>query len=202
MSGNTSSLSNFNSKRKSNVATNVNRFDKENTSYGDRHEKTIELSIEPHFPDLNIIRTDDSSVLCINDGSDSSISETECKHDALYSQMSVQIIKMSNAAANNSDEFVAYGRNDMVEMRCAKIYADGSCLLSSLVHQLFQQKVNSSEHEKLIENIRKKVIEHIELNISSYLHCIEPRLKETGAKIGTDIEKGCLNFVRNFLVWC
>lgn len=209
MSGNTSPLSNFDTKRKSNVATNANYIDKENTTYGDRHEQTLELSIEPVIPDLNINKTDDSSVLCINDGSDSSMSlieETESKHDALYSQMSVQIIKMSNAAANNSDEFVAYGRNDMVEMRCVKIDPNGSCLLSSLVHQLFQQKVNSYEHKQLIENIRKKVVEHIETNIASYVHCIEPRLKKTEAKIGTDIEKECLNFVRNFLskenYWC
>lgn len=176
-------------------------------SKDEHYDQTVELSIEAVVPDLNqmVSHDDSSSCLMYDDDlnrSTDSVDEEEIKGDALYSQVTLQIIKMSNAAANNHDVLHEVSRNNTVQMKYVKMKPDGNCMLAAIVHQLFQRKVNSHEHDQLVGSMRKKVVEHIEANISSYIACIKSRLKE----ITDDIENDCLVFVQNYLskknYWC
>lgn len=138
---------------------------------------------------------------CILDEAECSIDEVESKRNALYSQMTMQLIKMSNATAINGDKLIVMRRceDNVVEMKYCAMDGDGSCLFSAIVHQLFRHKVNSSQHQKLVQELRHRVVQHIKANVQLYVDSIKPRLNETADILTKNIETDCANFVTNHL---
>lgn len=120
--------------------------------------------------------------------------------DILFTQLSVQNLKMKNAifSHNESKKSFSFNMDDDLSgaVNVSVIKDDGNCMFGALAHQLFYSKLNSKDHKKLTAELRKNVVKHIKENFDVFAHDIKGRVFEMHEKV-EDIEREC-NFFVNF----
>lgn len=108
---------------------------------------------------------------------------TENSAVQLSTQMSIQSIKMVNAAILNK-EAVQYSKTkqNLNAVKICQIEPDGNCLFAAIAHQLNQAKVGSAHHNELTEALKGQVIEHIKGNINAFAGYLRGRVDEYKSK--------------------
>lgn len=83
-------------------------------------------------------------------------------------------------------------------MQSCEIAKNGDCLFAAVAHQMFNVKLNSLEHKKMSDDLRKAAVNHIPSNFHSFKHDVKNRvLNENNGRVApADMEKMCLNFVK------
>lgn len=119
--------------------------------------------------------------------------------DLLYTQWSVQILKLKNAIFLHKEkvENIIFNLDDTVSgnVDISSIKSDGNCLFGAIAHQLFFVKLDSEQHAKLTAQLRKDVVEHITCNLASYTHEIKGRILESNSNV-QDIDQECKLFLK------
>lgn len=168
-------------------------------------ESLIALEIEPQFD----LQTHEMSHFTVNEEDDcmfdQSMSADELEtsqstslNEQLQHQITLQTIKMSNAAAMNEEKIVKVA-NIKFHVDIGSISPNGNCLFSSIAHQLYQVVLKSAEHERLTSKLREDVVDHIKANISDYVSCLKPRLPKPKKNASTDFNMQCVNFLNKGL---
>lgn len=109
--------------------------------------------------------------------------ETRIQYDdIMFTQLSVQNLKMKNAICLHKDAKEDFSFNLSKDVagtiKVAKMKPDGNCLFSALTHQLFYLKVDSKEHQTATMDIRQKSAVYIKENFSLFAHAIKGRVLE------------------------
>lgn len=109
----------------------------------------------------------------------------------MFTQLTQQINVMMSAVLRNSDSRKDMGfmiSNSMQTLNVANIAPDGNCLFSSLVHQLFRDKIGSKLHRQKTKQLRSRVVDHIlnPNNFPKYINELKNRVFENKKK--NDIE--------------
>lgn len=133
--------------------------------------KLIELKVEPITPKNHQIKQ------IVQNEAD--VFPSDDFADLLFTQMSVQQIKMVNASLLNNEDlsnlkFKKILREGVVKI--CNIKADGDCLFAAITHQLHYVKCDSSSHEKSTSKIKLSVIEYIKKNIESFENYLKGRV--------------------------
>lgn len=167
-------------------------------------ESENELSEEQNGSDVVIVDEEVYVVVDVvaeNSAAPFEIEETQYKIPIL-TQLTDQINIMLPAVLQNSDkreEIDFMINNSMQALNVVKIGRDGDCLFSSLVHQLFQYKINSKFHKKETRQLRKRVVDYILApnNFPKFMHELKDRVYQTKKKGDiTDIEMECKLWVK------
>lgn len=167
------------------------------------HDVEKNVSHEEHY----ILETDANenlSVILVDDSELKRIENIDQDNQELfYSQLSAQIKKVMAVTLKHDEqrEEVKYVlAKSLRKLMVAKIPGDGSCMFSSLAHQLFMHPIKSKEHKQATKQLRAAVVEHI-LQPGNYVlfeHRLRDRVLETGQTV-TDFEKESKFFVRHIL---
>lgn len=100
----------------------------------------------------------------------------------IYDQISMQEAEMWSAVFRNTETVHAMPvkfsdvSNSAVDF--CDIAADGNCLFGSIVHQLFKEKINSSDYSTAVNQLRIEVVEHIKKNRETYQMVLKGRAYE------------------------
>lgn len=129
--------------------------------------------------------------------------------DFLYLQMSRQNIELVNTTLHNEEDIIDfYVKVDLDDMTSSKhlkicrIDGDGSCLFSSLIHQLTFCSIGTAIHKKETRMLRQECVEHIESNFDRYLPFLESRIIEESEKCpqsnvdACDMNTKCREFLK------
>lgn len=118
--------------------------------------------------------------------------------DSIFTQLSVQNLKMQNAIIMHNEiknEFsFNLGDDISADIYITNIKSDGNCMFGALAHQLFYLKVNSVAHEKATEELRLESSDFIKKNYTLFAHEIKGRILHTKRETA-DIDKECNFFV-------
>lgn len=122
--------------------------------------------------------------------------------DLIFTQLSVQNLKMGNAIMLNAEkkQKFLFKLSDTASAvaHVTKIKSDGNCMFGALAHQLFYVKVNSTEHVKATKELRLKSVNFIKENVKLFIHDIKGRVLEKKGEI-VDIDKECTFFLNQCL---
>lgn len=128
---------------------------------------------------------------------------------AIYNQIGQQNLVMTAAVYSNSEnkQTMMFKLNGPPKaLSIIKIKGDGSCFYGSVVHQLFQHKVNSKDHKNATIDLRASVVKFINENIPDYLFVIKDRIMEEIEARGGVVSKSaeiseadCIEFVNSNL---
>lgn len=161
----------------------------------------LSLKIEPIYDrtEINAIPNEDNEDL----------------QDFFYLQLSTQNIQMTNAIISNKEKVFSFfirlnlsENTSSDEIKCCSINGDGNCIFGSCAHQLYQNKINSTEHKDFARELRKRSTEFIEANILQYIHFLKGRIRDEDQENGMIPQKFAdnsvlltksLNFVKNDL---
>lgn len=112
-------------------------------------------------------------------------SVSELKSDlenALYTQMTIQDLKMRNTAEKYKENTrkcsVKLNETKAMKIDICEIPGDGDCMFGVIVHQLNHVKIGSNDHKDLTKLLRKDVVKFIEMNSSYFSHQIKNRIHE------------------------
>lgn len=151
---------------------------------------------------------------CEEEDDTSSHGENGIGHqDLIYTQLSVQNLKMKNAISMHKEttENITIDLSDHVDgsIGVTKIKTDGNCLFSALAHQLYYVKVNSKEHQNATKEVRQKSSTFIKENYNSFANAIKGRIfdrlsknEENAVKLKTGeikIDQECSIFLNHCL---
>lgn len=171
-----------------------------------RESKTQKLKVSATSPEEQIEcgyraqnEQNDSDIIIIEEIVDVPV-EVSSGHDqtnetdnkiSMFTQLTQQINVMMSAVLRNSDSRKDMGfmiSNSMQTLYVANIAPDGNCLFSSLVHQLFRDKIGSKLHRQKTKQLRSRVVDHIlnPNNFPKYMHELKNRVFENKKK--NDIE--------------
>lgn len=120
--------------------------------------------------------------------------------DMLYQQVSRQnlLLAQSNLTNNPKTDIMKFIFADRLEnIKVVKIIGDGNCLFSSIVHQLFCFKLNSSEHYDAVHKLRSDVVDFIRSNLKDFEFVLKHRISPTG-KV-QNMEECCNRFLDTVL---
>lgn len=157
-----------------------------------KHNKQVQSDISASFeaPSEQTVEHE-----CVEENDDGETSQYE---DIVFTQLSVQNLKMKNAtfSHNESKQSFCFNMDHAVSgtVNISKIKADGNCMFGALAHQLFYLKLNSQEHKQFTSKLRQKTVEHIKLNFAEFAHDIKGRVFEMRGKVD-DIDKECTFFI-------
>lgn len=131
---------------------------------GTKAEELIDLKIEP----MNQTNTNVYSKQC---------------EDMLYTQMKLQLIKISNMAIKNKDKISdtllnGNGRKVSKTLKFCEVAGKGDCLFLSIVHQMFGLTIGSDEHNARALQLRKDVSDYILANMDDFMVELKGRLYE------------------------
>lgn len=115
-----------------------------------------------------------------DDKADSSELTEHQMSDALFTQISTQCIKMENTVSRSSENtqskrFKITARKFATVKYC-QIPADGDCLFSSVVHQLFNTSIASADHKQKTQDLRKEVVNYINEHLNDFIHSLKNRI--------------------------
>lgn len=99
--------------------------------------------------------------------------------DQLFTQMSVQQIKMVNASLLNKEDLSYLIFKKTVPegaVKICNIKADGDCLFAAITHQLYHVKSGTPSHEKSTNKLKVETIEYIKKNIESFENYLKGRV--------------------------
>lgn len=124
--------------------------------------------------------------------------------NVMFDQITSQIMKMVKATLSHSDAtkqmFFELFEGESRSLKVAVIRADGSCLFSSIAHQLFTEKIRSKEHIEATKQLRKSVVEYISSHYSSFRFELRGRVyEEIDPNAIDDMEKECKDILKNYL---
>lgn len=124
--------------------------------------------------------------------------------DSMFTQLTVQMIKMKNTVSVHKEpkeKFDFQLKDDaLATIHVTAIKKDGNCLFSALAHQIFHVKLNSSEHEKATMDLRQESVNYIKGNFHEFAHDIRGRVLDKMPSTKTqDIEKECTFFINQCL---
>lgn len=123
----------------------------------------------------------------------------------IYGKISNQNLKLTAAIVTYNEAIteMEFQLNVKRTVQLVKIVGDGNCLFASLAHQIFLNKVNSEEHIRSANDLRKRVVEHIGEHFDRFRQIIKWRLieiKEENKNLDeADMEKETRSFVENSL---
>lgn len=135
-------------------------------------------------------------------------STVESFEDAIYSQMSVQFIKMSNAVVTNKDKVHSKNVSSRSSttrktkaMKLAKMAGNGNCFFLAAAHQLVNSQINTPEHENAAFNLRTEVVEYIKhpAHLPFFIHDLKNRITYDSGAEDEQIVNECLRFLDNNL---
>lgn len=100
--------------------------------------------------------------------------------DALFTQISTQCIKMENTVSRSNEKtqskrFKIAARKYATVKYC-QIPADGDCLFSGVVHQLFNTSIASADHKQKTQDLRKEVVKYIKEHLNDFIHSLKNRI--------------------------
>lgn len=103
---------------------------------------------------------------------------------AIYDQISQQNLKLTGALKTHNEtiEEIMFKLNDQRTVNVIATMPDGSCMFSSLAHQIYLCKVNSAKHVNATKKLRERVVKHIVESFDNYKSFIAFRLKNSGDK--------------------
>lgn len=159
-----------------------------NVPYG--HEKSFNMT--------------DNGTFAEDDESTSQHDEKEHpqSEDIIFTQLTIQNLKMKNAVSMHKEKITNFSFNlsDNVAgtIDVTKIKKDGNCMFGALAHQIFCVKINSTEHQTVTQELRKKSTAYIKENYALFAHDIKGRLLDQNPK-SKDYDKDCMIFVNQVL---
>lgn len=85
--------------------------------------------------------------------------------------------------------------------KLVEIEADGNCLFGTVSHQLFQDEVNSYEHNRNKTQLRADVVDHIKNDLNAFKHSLNGRLLDMrdDYDVNDITEDDYLHFLDNYL---
>lgn len=128
-----------------------------------------------------------------------------CEDDSitnrLFGQMSQQIQTMTQFILQNNDKEVEvqFDLNEDLtsNLKVIETIPDGDCLFSAIAHQLYQERIGSSQHRLSIRKLRAAVVDHIETHLDEYLPQLTERVLENGKRDEIeDMKKECMFFLK------
>lgn len=103
--------------------------------------------------------------------------------NTLFTQISVQSIKMKNTVSKYSEKkdkcVVNTGKIKLKKIYICQIDGDGDCAFSVMAHQLYHSKIRSDQHVRQTEILRRDAVEYIRAHLSEFQHDIKGRILET-----------------------
>lgn len=120
----------------------------------------------------------------------------------LCEQILSQIKNMAKIALKHSEtrEIMYVNVEEISPIIAAKIEPDGSCLFGALAHQLFFEKINSTEHRKSMKKLREDVVIHIKRNFKSFENVLIERVHDwKRSSTILDVQKECNIFLNKCL---
>lgn len=134
-------------------------------------------------------------------GANSDMSKESTKDDfenSLYTQMSVQSLKMQNTVSmynEQKEKCVAnIGRIKLEKIDICKIDGDGDCAFAAITHQLYHSKINSDQHLQQTEILRHDVVQYVKAHLPHFEHEIKGRILEEEVNI-SDYDRQCEKFL-------
>lgn len=125
--------------------------------------------------------------------------------DSIAKQISVQVLRMTNTVYQFNDVQKNINCNFDVEssdnsINVCDVLPNGDCFFSVASHQMEYVKINSKEHKRETENLRKATAEYIEMNLQDFQHDLKNRLTESGQMIDkNNLDQQCLQYVKGCL---
>lgn len=159
----------------------------------DNHQTIRDAEISDHNSSSTFGENDESSEEEDNTSSHCDEENGIGHQDLIYTQLSVQRLKMKNAVSMHKEtiENITFDLSEHVDgsIGVIKIKTDGNCLFSALAHQLYCVKVNSKEHQNATKEIRQKSSAFIKQNYSSFANAIKGRIFDRLSKNDENIVK-------------
>lgn len=116
--------------------------------------------------------------------------------DNLFTQLTLQKIKVNNAALLNKEMIIEFIVEIAIPIKICCIDPDGNCLFAALAHQIFHDKTNSKLHQEKTKNVRKMVVDHINKNFKDFESYLKTRVLEMKKEVEIeDMEKECHAFL-------
>lgn len=159
----------------------------------------IESLLKPHHQSTPVSKNDS-----FKDHSDT-ISHLE---DRLETQITVQMLKMSNTiTANNEEHFECYFRIKSItsdqKLEVSTILGNGDCLFAAISHQIFFAKINSTNHQTSTMQLRQNVAEYIRNNPEVFENELIGRISDEKGDIKIEREEieSFLHRLSNTKMW-
>lgn len=170
----------------------------------DAENRDDEMQHDPHqltsMPEKSYEENSECDVE--NSGKNSSSQDLSQYEDLLYTQISVQNLKMINSSVMQGEkkENLSFDIDEEVSgaLYISRIKGDGNCLFAALAHQLFFVKLNSVDHEQLTAKLRENAVEYITQNYSSFEHELKNRIYENKSEI-KNMQSECMFFLKQCL---
>lgn len=139
----------------------------------DSDDDVIEESMENSFDEDIKSDNDDTEVSDeSNNKSVLNITSLDENENFIYFQICEQIQNMRSTSLKNQEEehdlpvMIENGVHGKIGI--CLIEPDGNCLVSSLAHQLFRHKLDSSEHIEATKTLRMDVVAHVKQNLETF----------------------------------
>lgn len=178
----------------------------EKIAHVDATKTLVECNFESELKSddaLAIEKHEDESLICVFEeikvqyGFDEKI---------VYTQLAKQITNIVTAVLENSDEQeqmqFKVNEKTMSNLSVANTKGDGNCLFYALTHQIHQYPINSSQHIKASEELRRNVVEYIlaDDNFDLFRYELQNRVYDIKLKSEIkDMATECKFFVRYVL---
>lgn len=143
------------------------------------------------------------------DGTILDVSVLDENENVIYFQICQQIHEMRSTSLKNGEE--EFDLSVIIESEkpgtvdVCLIEPDGNCLVSSLAHQLFRHKLDSSEHDDSIKKLRMEAVEYIRQNLEMFEAQIVWREDFDRVAVGDDIQTKIDYFIKKLSTsgfWC
>lgn len=173
----------------------INEQSTENSHQEINDYESSDFSVEVDIGDEDIIEIyeelDEESVLNISGASEEEIREYEIENIVdvnsveykIYHQISQQNLILTSAVHTNNEKthFMKFNLGNVSkEISVLKIAGDGNCLFGSIANQLFNFKLNSSEHEDATSDLRENTVKFIQSNYKDFEIELKGRVLEEG----------------------
>lgn len=96
-----------------------------------------------------------------------------------YDQFSAQNLKLIEAGLRNMEvkkKMKMMIENQSYDINITEVKSDGNCMFRAIVHQLLFVKCNTTQHDSLTVELRRKVVRHIEANLEDFKRVIQLRI--------------------------
>lgn len=97
----------------------------------------------------------------------------------LYDQLSTQNLKLIEFTMlnNGTKKYMEIEHNgERLKIGLSKIKGNGDCIFASLAAQIHFEKIDTPKHQKLTDNLREKVVDHIKNNFERFKHALRGRI--------------------------